>query len=249
MNTSEFILRILVALVCGFIVGAERQWRQRRAGLRTCTLVAIGSALFVTLPAHFEHESSPTRIAAQIVTGVGFLGAGCIIHSGLSVRGLNTAGTLWCSAAIGVLAGTGLFLHAVTGALAVLVVNIAFRPLANLLGRFNPRSEDETENRYLIALTCMDKRQAGLRQMLVQTLLHVSHLRLQSLETAEHSTPAHVVLKAVLTSPQRADPDVEKLVSQLTLAPGVVGARWDMQKPEPHDGLGGRIEARGDAEP
>jgi MgtC family len=96
-----------VAVALGAAIGFERQWRQRLAGLRTNTLVALGAATFVVFESLFPNDGSPTRVAAQVVSGIGFLGAGIIFREGLNVRGLNTAATLWCSAAIGVLAGAG----------------------------------------------------------------------------------------------------------------------------------------------
>jgi len=89
LSPVEFALRLGCALLCGAVIGVERQWRQRTAGLRTYTLVAVGSALFVMLATLTPGDSSPTRIAGQIVTGIGFLGAGVIMRSGLNVRGLK----------------------------------------------------------------------------------------------------------------------------------------------------------------
>jgi hypothetical protein len=94
------------AVALSAVIDFERQWRNRLAGLRTNTLVALGAASFVVFEALVPGETSPTRVAAQVVAGIGFLGAGLILREGLSVRGLNTAATLWCSAAVGVLAGS-----------------------------------------------------------------------------------------------------------------------------------------------
>src|SRR5215471_11205202 len=105
-------INLAVAMALGAAIGFERQWRQRMAGLRTNTLVAIGAASFVIFAALIPGESSPTRVAAQVVSGIGFLGAGIIFREGLHVTGLNTAATLWCSAAVGLLAGSGHPLHA-----------------------------------------------------------------------------------------------------------------------------------------
>jgi len=103
---QQSALNLLVALLLGSLIGFERQWRQRMAGLRTNTLVSLGAAIFVVFASQFS-DTSPTRVAAQVVSGIGFLGAGVIFKEGLNVRGLNTAATLWCSAAVGLLAGTG----------------------------------------------------------------------------------------------------------------------------------------------
>src|SRR5208283_3067560 len=102
MSPFEFSLRLGCALLCGAVIGAERQWRQRTAGLRTYTLVAVGSAMFVTVGCLLPAASS-TRIAFCVGSGVGFLGAGVIMRSGLNSRGINTAATVWCSSALGTL--------------------------------------------------------------------------------------------------------------------------------------------------
>ncbi|PLK80960.1 magnesium transport protein MgtC, partial [Klebsiella pneumoniae] len=92
-----YMTHLLAAMLLGALIGAERQWRQRMAGLRTNALVATGAAVFI-LSAMSASPDSPGRIAAQIVSGIGFLGAGVIMRDGMNVRGLNTAATLWCSA-------------------------------------------------------------------------------------------------------------------------------------------------------
>src|SRR5271155_2551381 len=120
--------RLLLALILGACVGAERQWRQRAAGLRTNTLVCFGAAAFVDLG--LRVAPGTTQVIAYVVSGVGFLGAGVIFKDGGSVRGLNTAATIWCSAAIGALCGLGQPLYALVLAGAVLMANIALRPLA-----------------------------------------------------------------------------------------------------------------------
>ena len=104
ISIDQAALNLAVALGLSAVIGFERQWRNRLAGLRTNTLVALGAASFVIFEQLIPGESSPTRVAAQVVSGIGFLGAGLIFREGLSVRGLNTAATLWCSAAIGVIA-------------------------------------------------------------------------------------------------------------------------------------------------
>src|ERR1700722_15434038 len=98
MDSSTFALRIGFALLLGALIGLERQWRQHTAGLRTNTLVCLGAALFVSLAPLIGQPSESTRDAAQVVSGIGFLGGGVILREGFTVRGMNTAATLWCSA-------------------------------------------------------------------------------------------------------------------------------------------------------
>jgi putative Mg2+ transporter-C (MgtC) family protein len=131
LSWAEVLLRVVLAGALGGAIGAEREIREREAGLRTHMLVAVGAALFTLVSAyawsdfHFSQSSGvtydPTRIAAQIVTGIGFLGAGAIIRHGLSVRGLTTAASLWVVAAIGVAAGAGYYSAAVITTVLVLV--------------------------------------------------------------------------------------------------------------------------------
>ena len=140
LHFAEVLLRVVLAGVLGGAIGVEREIREREAGLRTHLLVAVGAALFTLVSAygwhdfHFSNESGvtydPTRIAAQIVTGIGFLGAGAIIRQGLSVRGLTTAASLWVVAAIGIAAGAGYYTGAVITTVVVLVSLWPLRILA-----------------------------------------------------------------------------------------------------------------------
>jgi putative Mg2+ transporter-C (MgtC) family protein len=131
LSWAEVLLRVVLAGILGGAIGAEREIREREAGLRTHMLVAVGSALFTLVSAYgwsdfqFSQRSGitydPTRIAAQIVTGIGFLGAGAIIRQGLSVRGLTTAASLWVVAAIGIASGAGYYSAALITTILVLV--------------------------------------------------------------------------------------------------------------------------------
>jgi putative Mg2+ transporter-C (MgtC) family protein len=192
-------------------------------------LVAVGSALFVMLAALTPGDSSPTRIAGQIVTGVGFLGAGVIMRSGLNVRGLNTAGTIWCSSAVGTMAGSGFFWQSIAGAAVVLAINILLRPLVALINR-QPVDPSEQEYRYSLQLTCLGRQETQLRTLLVQ-LTSVSPLTLHELESVLGQNQNYAVLKAILSSPERMDSQVEQLVSRLSLEKNVVGLNWQLLPP------------------
>jgi putative Mg2+ transporter-C (MgtC) family protein len=149
LSAAEVVLRVVLAAALGAAIGAEREIREREAGLRTHLLVSVGAALFTLASAYawedfaFSLESGvtldPTRISAQIVTGIGFLGAGAIIRQGLTVRGLTTAATLWVAAAIGLAAGAGYYWAAVVTTALVLVTLWPLRILAQpLFQRFRP---------------------------------------------------------------------------------------------------------------
>lgn len=225
MEWTEFAVRLTVAFLLGSALGLERQWRQRMAGLRTNTLVATGAALFVLLSVLTPDEASPTRIAAQVVSGIGFLAGGVILREGLSVRGLNTAATIWCAAAVGSLAGAGFFAPAFMGAIAVLVSNTVLRPLSYRINQ-EPLQGTELELCYLCSLTCRSTDEAHVRALLLQSLSTIQ-MRLRSL-TSEDVEDARdrVEVEAELVTQTRNDQALENVISRLSLEPGVTAASW-----------------------
>jgi putative Mg2+ transporter-C (MgtC) family protein len=123
--------RVGLALLLGIAIGTERQWRSRMAGLQTMALVSMGSALYTIMGAYdFPTTGDRNRVAAQIVTGIGFLGAGVILKTGMTVFGLNTAATLWATAAVGALCGVWMWREAVVGAFLVVTANGFLYPLS-----------------------------------------------------------------------------------------------------------------------
>lgn len=141
----DFIARLAVAALLGALIGAEREFRQKAAGLRTNILIAIGSALFTVMSVELAvgTDGDPARIAAQIVTGIGFLGAGAILRTGGSVRGLTTAATIWVNAAIGMAAGAGSYRLAVVAAVTTVVVLTVLTPIDSYFERRERRVEAE----------------------------------------------------------------------------------------------------------
>jgi putative Mg2+ transporter-C (MgtC) family protein len=138
MPALELLVRVGLATVLGVAIGLERQWRSRMAGLQTMALVSMGAALYLVLGAYtFGRETDPTRVAAQIVTGIGFLGAGVIMKQGLSVTGLNTAATLWGTGAVGALAGAWMWRESVAGAAIIIAGNGFLHPLAARMDRLH----------------------------------------------------------------------------------------------------------------
>ncbi len=127
MTLLEFCLRLGFASLCGLFIGLEREWKQKNAGLRTNILVATGSAIFVMLSLKLlaEQDGDVTRIVGQVVTGIGFLGAGVIIRHGKNVRGLTTAATIWASAAVGSLTAAGFLIESLICTGLIVLVNIS----------------------------------------------------------------------------------------------------------------------------
>ena len=161
-----FVLNLTIAIVAGMIVGLERQWQQKIAGIRTTALVSFGACMFVTLSVFMAGaDSSPTRIAAQVVSGIGFLAGGVIIRDGFSVSGINTAATIWCSAAIGSIIGAGFRIEGIVAAVMLMLVNIMLRGLSQKVDDF--RADD---SQYYVAVTCLQEDEIKVRTKILHAL-------------------------------------------------------------------------------
>ena len=223
LSVADFALRLGVGVGCGALIGVERQWRARRAGLRTNALVAAGATLFV-LYAAATTDSSPTRVASYVVSGIGFLGGGVILREGVNVRGLNTAATLWCSAAIGVLAASGNLLFALIGTGTVIGIHLIGRPLGRLIDRDNTDDEDESLQPYLLQVVCRPKHEQYARAQIIQ---HAggNDITLRGIHTARAGDDESTLTAQLLMNgdvPAR----LERLVAELSLQPGVRAVHW-----------------------
>jgi putative Mg2+ transporter-C (MgtC) family protein len=220
------VLNLLVAVLLGAAIGFERQWRQRLAGLRTNTLVALGAASFVAFADIFgTADASPTRVAAQVVSGIGFLGAGIIFREGANVRGLNTAATLWCSAAVGLFAGHGAHDAAALVAALVILVNVALRPLTGLINR-RPASSLEAAPLFVVTTVCRAEAEAHVRALMLQGFTG-GGLRLRRLDSANIEDSDRVEVEAeVMAAAGQGVPELESITGRLSLEPAVTAARW-----------------------
>jgi putative Mg2+ transporter-C (MgtC) family protein len=214
-----------IAFMLGTLIGAERQWRQRTAGLRTNVLVAVGAAAFTDLGTRLLGPEGATRIISYVVSGIGFLGAGVILKEGTQIRGLNTAATLWCSAAVGAFAGATLWAEAIALSVFVVAGNTLLRPLVNYINRL-PIDARTTEARYRVHVVTDQRKVAAARDILDETLEKVGYPILE-IETLSE-TETQVELAAVLV-PSSADPVVlDAVVAQLEKSPPVYSATWSV---------------------
>lgn len=147
MSDWELVQRLCLSAGLGAVLGLEREWRQKYAGLRTNILIALGSTLFTLMSIDLSASAGgdPTRIAAQIVTGIGFLGGGAILRTGVDVRGLTTAAMIWVNAAIGVAVGGGEYHLAIIATIVALVVLTLLNPVERWIDRLTPQ-RPETES-------------------------------------------------------------------------------------------------------
>jgi putative Mg2+ transporter-C (MgtC) family protein len=218
---------LFIAFVLGALIGLERQYRQRTAGLRTNVLVAVGAALFVDIAMRFHAiyggTPSPLHVVAYVVSGVGFLGAGAIMREEGNIRGLNTAATLWGSAAVGVAAGTGMLLEAVLGTLFVLSANTLLRPIVNAINRqpLDSESVEVTNTVYVIAERAQQKMvMAQLEKELERSGYPTRDLDIHAFGEED------VEIEATLAATSVDGEELDALVKRLAALPAVRQAFW-----------------------
>jgi putative Mg2+ transporter-C (MgtC) family protein len=219
-----FAVNTGAALLMGVAIGIERQWRQHTAGLRTNALVSLGAALFVGLSTLIDREASPTRIAAQVVSGLGFLGGGVILREGLNVRGLNTAATIWCSGAVGTLAGAGFPLEALAGTASVLFVHLGLRPVVRWIDA-RTKTATDVETLYRLRVESVADHDAHIRHILLRHVNGHDKLTLQGMSTEDTDDKRTVVL-ADIYAIERNDRAMEEIVARVSIEPEVKAVSW-----------------------
>ncbi len=226
VSLAAAALHLAVATGCGAVIGIERQLRRRKAGLRTNALVALGAAAFVTFSALVPNEVSPTRVAAQVVSGIGFLGAGIIFRDGLNVQGLTTAATLWCAAAVGLLAGIGAWPYALLATGFVVFINFALRPLVQVMKRRIGAAVPARNFRLVVRAPAPAEGEA--RALYLRALapegLHLTGMDRQA-EADE------VVLVARVQGDSEAEEALEQALQRLAAEPGLVSLHWEAANP------------------
>lgn len=224
MNWMDFMMRILLAVLLGFLIGLERQITGHTAGIRINVLISMGSCLFLMFPI-ITGSDEVYRIASYIVSGVGFLCSGVIFKDGGTVRGLNTAATLWCTAAIGVLASSGYFPLASAATGTLILSNLLFRPLSM---KVRPVTGwEESEKLYRISITCREAKETDIRALLINgntsRTLYLNHLDSGDVvgdkveDIAEYSSVGNAQNQVL-----------EGIVRQALKLPEVVSAGWEV---------------------
>ncbi len=221
-----FTGNIIAAMLMGVALGLERQYRGHPAGLRTNALVCVGAAMFVSLTRLFEDTNSPTRIASYIVSGIGFLGGGVIIREGLNVRGMNTAATLWCCAAVGTLTGAGFALYALVGTLVILTVHLGLRPLAVWIDE-RRKIAPGVECLYRLRVVADEREQAVIRTILMRHVNGKPKMMIQGIATQDTDQHQRVAIAVEIYSLERNDRAMEELVERLNIEPAVVAVSWE----------------------
>lgn len=221
----DTLVSLSSAFVLGTLIGAERQYRQRTAGLRTNVLVAVGAAAFVDLAMRLSGNDGAVRVIAYVVSGIGFLGAGVIMKQGMDVRGLNTAATLWASAAVGSCAGADMVAQAAVLTVFILAGNTLLRPLVNAINRI-PLDEQAIEAIYELKLTVTPEALPDMRDHLVERLKRANY-PVADVDVVEHGDDVlEIVAKLVNTTVESKE--LDEVVADLECQPGVRHATWQV---------------------
>ena len=225
----DTLVSLVTAFVLGALIGAERQYRQRTAGLRTNVLVAVGAAAFVDLAMRLSGDEGAVRVIAYVVSGIGFLGAGVIMKQGMDVRGLNTAATLWASAAVGSCAGADLVAQAAALTVFVLAGNTMLRPLVNAINRI-PLNEKTSEATYYFKLAVATDALPDMRDRLIDKL-EAAKYPVADVDVVEIGDDLlEIVAKLVANA---VDPnELNAVATDLQHLPGVRHATWEANTTE-----------------
>lgn len=224
----SFILNIVLALILGICIGLERQLRQRVAGLRTNALVALGAAVFMVMACRIGGDATG-RIASYIISGMGFLGAGVILKDDASIRGLNTAATLWCTAAIGAFCGLGYIYEPIISTILIVSVHLLLRPLSIKIMKHSKFSDIESEEYHYKFIThCKESVENHVRVLFIQYIRNNNELMLHSLSSYDAAIPSMATIEAEIMSLSKQDSEIEKIASFLTLEAGVSSIRWEV---------------------
>ena len=224
MNWMLFLTRILLALVLGFLIGLERQITGHPAGIRINVLICMGTCFFTLFPLIYGSDQV-FRVGSSIISGVGFLCSGVIFKENGAVKGMNTAATLWCTVAIGILASTGAWQLSVTATLVLILSNLLLKPIAL---KINPlRVNDESEKTYRISVTCQEDAEPVIRQLLINSNSS-STLFLTNLESGDVVGDKVEVIAEFCSVGKPKNPVLEEIVSKALRLPTVVSAGWEV---------------------
>ena len=219
MEYIDFVNRICACFGLSLLIGFERQWGRHAIGLQTNVLVSLGAFLFASFSTLIQTDGDVTRIAAQVVSGIGFLGAGVIIKDGGNIRGLNTAATLWCNAAIGVLCAGGLLIEATTGCIAILFSNIFLRMITNKLSKSRKINQE-----YLFKIKCEDDKELRVRNIISKATKNVN-LTLENIETKTIEN-GMVKIYATLSSDMKFVSVIDRIMTNIMNEPGIESVGW-----------------------
>lgn len=220
MDFTIFLLRLFLALLLGAGIGLERQIKQRSAGLTTNALVSVGSCIFVLISVigldYGNGNNDALRVVGQIVTGIGFLGAGVIMRDGFTIHGLNTAATIWCSSAVGCLSGFGLYWEAALAAAAVVGTHLALKPLSDFFDS-RPFKAVEIKNiGFSVTMVASFEDELKVRRLLIDTVAKYDNVQLQKVKTTTDAEKNLVEIRADILSYDNINRTSRRLIAEMS---------------------------------
>lgn len=227
---TDYMFRIGCAFLMGALIGLERQFRQHNAGLRTNILVALASAAFTVLSVTMTTDSGdPSRVAAQIVSGIGFLGGGLILKEGFTVRGLNTAATIWCSAACGTLSGVAMYKEGFVLVVFVLLTHCLLRPLCKYIVKCTTKVYH-----YTIRVECQRSASDMIQSIIMDTLAFNKEVKMNSM-FYKGDGEKNVMVCCDIQILGEHNVLLDLVVSRLRSRPEVSSAGWDRRETPQED--------------
>lgn len=226
---TGFSLRLIIAVVLGFFVGLERQWTKHQAGILTNVIVCVGAFSYSAF-SYIANDTNVdvTRIAAQVVCGIGFLGAGLILRDGTNIRGLSTAATIWTTAAIGILCTLPNIMFSVIVAIAIVFLHLVLHPLSDLINKkqsYNKEKERRAECFYKISIKCTEESEIDIRSHLIKTIRNENNILLHNMESIS-TDDGNTKIKAYVTTAKKNDEIVENLLIHIGKDNGIISAGW-----------------------
>ncbi len=226
MTLATFLIAFGAALGMGLLIGVERQFGQHPAGLRTNALVCGGAALYVLMARSIENGTETARVAAQIVSGIGFLGGGVILREGLTIRGLTTAATLWCSAAIGALCGADLIREAGIATGAIVATNYVLNPVSRWIDRQAARRL-YIDASYRLKVVCAMADERRIRRMLTQQIAAQPDMTLHGIGIHNTDQADRGLVVADVEMHVRDEHVLQEIVAQLNADPSTSSTSWE----------------------
>lgn len=230
-SPKEFGIHLAVAAVLGALIGLERQYTRHAAGILTNLIVCLSAYSFTAFSflVNVNEIKDITRVAAQVVTGIGFLGAGVILREGGNIRGLNTAATVWASGAVGILCCLENMAYAAMVAAAIVVLHLVLHPLSDKLDKIRryDKSENNNEALYHISVVCPEEQELEVRKEIMRIIKNEPDALLHTLETvSSQSDENNKKIRAYITTKTNDDSLIENLITKVGKNEGVISAGW-----------------------
>lgn len=225
-----FLIRMMIAILLGALIGTERQLTKHYTGIITTIIVCMGSFAFASFAFLVgDANRDTTRIAAQIVSGIGFLGAGVILSDGTKVKGINTAATVWASAAVGILCCIDKIWFAVAVALAILITHLVLHPVTEYIDKKQrydkKKSQKAEETFYRISIVCDEDHAPEIKEKLIKKIRETENVLLRKLQTGGQ-TDGNVKVKADISTKVKDNELVESLIVYLGTNNDIISAGW-----------------------